>query len=133
MSCSNAGVARLGCSQSIGFVHGEPGAHDRAVTADIEGIGLRPTALWPVVPLGGLLAGVVRPLPRVQFVDGVADQVSNAEAKRAFASCGRIVSAVGGPLGDDGAGEALQAEGRAHLEDAQGGIRAAGERSSGPG
>ena len=50
-----------------------------------------PDALWPVVPLGGRLARVVRPLPRLQLVNGVADEVSNAEAEWAFATCGQLL------------------------------------------
>ena len=40
---------------------------------------------------------------------------------------GRVASAVGGPQGDNEAGEALQAKGRAHVEDAEGGVGAAGD------
>jgi hypothetical protein len=38
---------------------------------------------------------------------------------------GRIASSVGRPQGDDEAREALQAEGGAHVEDAEGGVGAA--------
>jgi hypothetical protein len=47
--------------------------------------------LWPVVPLGGRLARVVRPLPCLQLVNGVADEVSNAEAEWAFATCSQLL------------------------------------------
>jgi hypothetical protein len=39
---------------------------------------------------------------------------------------GRVTSAVTLPQGDNEAREALQAEGRAHVEDAEGGVGAAG-------
>ncbi len=48
------------------------------------------------------------------------------EAERGLVGLGRVASAVGRPQGDDEAREALQAEGRPHVEDAQGGVGAAG-------
>ena len=43
----------------------------------------------------------------------------------ASCACGRIMSAVRGPLGDDEAGETLQTERRAHVENAEGRVGAA--------
>ena len=51
----------------------------------------RTPALWRVVPLVRQLARVVRLLPRLQLVNGVADEVSNAEAEWAFATCGQLL------------------------------------------
>jgi hypothetical protein len=48
-----------------------------------------------------------------------------AEAKRGLVGLGRVVAVFGRPQGDDEAGEALQAEGGAHVEDAEGGVGAA--------
>jgi hypothetical protein len=85
-------VAWLGCSRAIGVVRRGGRPRRAATMRRAADVGLRfQTALWPVVPLGGWLARVVRPLPRLQFVDGVADEVSNAEAEWAFATCGQLL------------------------------------------
>ena len=50
------------------------------------------------------------------------------EAERGLVGLGRVASAVGWPQGDDETREALQAEGRAHVEDTKRGVGAAGHR-----
>jgi len=85
-------VAWLGCSRAIGVVRRGGRPRRAATMRRAADVGLRfQTALRPVVPLGGWLARVVRPLPPLQFVDGVADEVSNAEAEWAFATCGQLL------------------------------------------
>ena len=47
------------------------------------------------------------------------------EAERGLVGLGRVVPVFCRPQGDDEAGEALQAEGSAHVEDTEGGVGAA--------
>src|SRR5690606_17265642 len=49
------------------------------------------TPLWPVVPLDRWLARVVRPLPRLQLVNWIADEVSNLEAERPLPPCRQLL------------------------------------------
>ena len=56
----------------------EADAHDAVAMPRAAHVGLRfPDTLWPVAPLDGRQARVVCPLPRLQLVNRVADEVAN--------------------------------------------------------